>query len=167
MAEEKNVNAEVTAEPTPEPAPATETKDWEAEYEKLKASFDKASSDVARYKKELTDRSTKEENERREREERDSEIMAELERLRTDKRVGGYSTNIMTWGMSADSAKSLASTLPDGVSDEFFAAVKAFIDTEASRIKSEALNAQPKPTAGAPVSATEAEQAMLRKYIGL
>lgn len=171
MADETKLNAESTAEVTntntAEQTPQKDTTDYKAEYEKLKQSFDKASSDVARFKKELTERSTKEENDRREREERDRQLMEELEQLRTDKRIGAYSTNLMGWGMDADSAKDLASKLPDGASEDFFAAVKTFIDNERSRIRAEALNNQPKPTAGAPVSAAEAEQARLRKYIGL
>ena len=154
-------------EPQKVAEPQKDATDYKAEYEKLKASFDKTASDVARYKKELTERSTKEENDRREREERDKALLEELNQLRNDKRIGAYSTNIMGWGVTADTAKDLASKLPDGVSDDFFAAVKQFIDNEASRIRAEALNAQPKPTTGAPVSAVEAEQEMLRKYIGL
>ena len=171
MADETKLNAESTAEVTntntAEQTPQKDTTDYKAEYEKLKQSFDKASSDVARFKKELTERSTKEENDRREREERDRQLMEELEQLRTDKRIGAYSTNLMSWGMDADNAKDLASKLPDGASEDFFAAVKTFIENERTRIRAEALNAQPKPTTGAPVSAVEAEQEMLRKYIGL
>lgn len=178
MADETKLNAESTAEVTTnttDPDTITteyrveqkDTTDYKAEYEKLKQSFDKASSDVARFKKELTERSTKEENDRREREERDRQLMEELEQLRTDKRIGAYSTNLMSWGMDADNAKDLASKLPDGASEDFFAAVRTFIENERTRIRAEALNAQPKPTTGAPVSAVEAEQEMLRKYIGL
>ena len=170
MADETKLNAESTAEVTTETTaeqPQKDTTDYKAEYEKLKQSFDKASSDVARFKKELTERSTKEENDRREREERDRQLMEELEQLRNDKRIGAYSTNLMSWGMDADNAKDLASKLPDGASEDFFAAVKTFIENERTRIRAEALNAQPKPTTGAPVSAVEAEQEMLRKYIGL
>lgn len=180
MADETIKNAANTAEVnntntasetiTAEHIVAGQNTDYKAEYEKLKASFDKASSDVARFKKELSDRSTKEENERRDREERDRALMEELEQLRTDKRIGAYSTNIMGWGVTADTAKDLASKLPDGVSDDFFAAVKGFIENEASRIRAEALNAQPKPTTGAPVTGQDikdSETAKLRKYIGL
>ena len=171
MADETKLNAEstaeVTTESTAEQTPQKDTTDYKAEYEKLKQSFDKASSDVARFKKELTERSTKEENERRENEERIRGIMEENERLRTNERIGNYSTNLMSWGMDADNAKDLASKLPDGASEDFFAAVRTFIENERTRIRAEALNAQPKPTTGAPVSAVEAEQEMLRKYIGL
>ena len=171
MADETKLNAEstaeVTTESTAEQTPQKDTTDYKALYEKLKASHDKTSSDVARLKKELTERSTKEENERRENEERIRGIMEENERLRTNERIGNYSTNLMGWSMDADNAKDLASKLPDGVSEDFFAAVKTFIENERTRIRAEALNAQPKPTTGAPVSAVEAEQEMLRKYIGL
>ena len=174
MADETKLNAEstaeVTTESTAEQTPQKDTTDYKAEYEKLKQSFDKASSDVARFKKELTERSTKEENDRREREERDRQLMEELEQLRTDKRIGAYSTNLMSWGMDADNAKDLASKLPDGASEDFFAAVRTFIENERTRIKAEALNAQPKPTTGAPVTGQDikdSETAKLRKYIGL
>lgn len=178
MADETKLNAESTAEVTTEStadatnntAPQKDTTDYKVEYEKLKASFDKASSDVARFKKELTERSTKEENDRREREERDRQLMEELEQLRNDKRIGAYSTNLMSWGMDADNAKDLASKLPDGASEDFFAAVRTFIENERTRIRAEALNAQPKPTTGAPVTGQDikdSETALLRKYIGL
>ena len=174
MADETKLNAEstaeVTTESTAEQTPQKDTTDYKAEYEKLKQSFDKASSDVARFKKELTERSTKEENDRREREERDRQLMEELEQLRNDKRIGAYSTNLMSWGMDADNAKSLASKLPDGASEDFFAAVKTFIENERTRIKAEALNAQPKPTPGAPITSQnveEAEYEQMRKWAGL
>ena len=174
MADETKLNAEstaeVTTESTAEQTPQKDTTDYKAEYEKLKKSFDKASSDVARFKKELTERSTKEENDRREREERDRQLMEELEQLRKDKRIGAYSTNLMSWGMDADNARDLASKLPDGASEDFFAAVRTFIENERTRIRAEALNAQPKPTTGAPVTGQDikdSETALLRKYIGL
>lgn len=177
MADETKLNAESTAEVTTEStadatnntAPQKDTTDYKALYEKLKASHDKTSSDVARLKKELTERSTKEENERRENEERIRGIMEENERLRTNERIGNYSTNLMSWGMDADNAKDLASKLPDGASEDFFAAVKTFIENERTRIRAEALNAQPKPTMGMSISSADIEKAKddkLRKAFG-
>lgn len=124
--------------------------DYKAKYENLKVSFDKASSDVSRLKKELTERSTKEENERREREEEDARIREELNTLRTERRIGNYSAGLLGAipNLSAESAKAIAEKLPEGVTDDFFSMLKAEIDTETARIKSEALNHQPKGTTG-------------------
>lgn len=179
MAEEvKNVNADATAEQTQTPQtaepktaePPKDNTDYKAEYAKLKASFDRTASEAARFKKELAERSTAEENARRERDERERQMSEELEQLKTERRVGKYTTGAMTWGMDAQAASDIAKTLPDGVADDFFAAVKTFIENEVSRAKAEALNAQPKPTLGAPVTSNDVQDEMkakLRKYIGL
>ena len=64
----------------------------------------------------------------------------------------------------------MAKSLPEGVSDEFFASTKSFLETQKQTLLSEAINKQPSLSVGTPPTANDAEQAEianLRRYIGL
>lgn len=163
MEENKAIDAVLTAE-NPEQTPAEP--DYKALYEqeksereKLKASFDKASSDTAEYKRKLSEHLTAEEKAKMEREQADKELREELERLRNEKRVSGYTTQLIACGIPAVDASSLASNLPDGISDQFFDGIKKFIADKTAEIRADLLKEQPKLTSGMPLSSADVDKA--------
>ena len=163
---------------TPE-TPKTEEPDYKALYEqekaereKIKLSFDKASSETAEYKRKLSERLTKEEADKLAQEEREkaiAEMLAEREQLLAEKRVAHYTTMMVSAGMAADVAKNLSADLPDGISDQFFDGVKQFIQDTIANTKAELLKEQPKLTPGMPPTSTDVRKStddVLRKAFG-
>lgn len=140
-----------------------------AEREKLKAGFDKASSDTAEYKRKLAERLTAEEKEKMEREQADKELREELETLRKEKRISGYTAQLVGIGITPDAAGGLATELPDGISEAFFAGLKKYINDLKDTVKAELLKEQPKLTSGMPLASMDAEKAKedkIRKAFG-
>lgn len=143
-----------------------------SEREKIKASFDKASSETAEYKRKLSERLTKEEADKLAQEEREkaiAEMLAEREQLLAEKRVASYTAKMVSAGFAADAAGELAAELPDGISDKFFDGVKQFIETVTQNVRAELLKEQPKLSPGMPLTSGDvkkAEQDMLRKAFG-
>ena len=121
-----------------------------AENERLRSSNTKASADVSRYKKELSQVLSKEELARRDREEEDARIREELKGYKDRERIRNYSDKYREAGYSAESANKMAELLPEGVGDEYFESLKASYNETLARLKAEALNNQPKPTNGTP-----------------
>ena len=162
---------------TPETAP--EEPDYKALYEKekserekLKVSFDKASSETAEYKRKLSERLTKEEADKLAQEEREkaiAEMLAEREQLLAEKRVAHYTTKMVSVKMTPEQSEELANILPEGVPDDFFDGLNKFIEELTAKIKADILNEQPKPTAGMPPSSSDVksqEDILLRQAFG-
>lgn len=160
-------------------APKQEEIDYKALYEqektereKLKTSFDKASSETAEYKRKLSERLTKEEADRLAQEEREkaiAEMLAEREQLLAEKRVAHYTTQMVSAGMTAEKAGELASVLPDGISDQFFDGIKKFIEENTANLRAELLKEQPKLTPGMPLTSSDINKQkddVLRKAFG-
>jgi hypothetical protein len=142
----------------------------DAETLKLKEAFNKASSEVAEYKRQLKAKETAEETARREAAERESAIMEELNQLRKERTTSTYTAKYMEIGYDADTARALADTLPDGLGDDFFTRQKSFLEDTIQKTKAQVLNQQPQPTAGQPLTGKQAEDAelqQLRKWSGL
>lgn len=149
--------------PAPEPTDNGET-------QKLRDALNKASSQAADYKRQLHEKMTADELAKAQREERENALREELESLRRERTVSNYTSSYLAMGYDADTARSLASNLPDGLGDEFFAAQKSFLDSKVQQIRTEVLNQQPQPTAGSPLTSKQAgdpELAQLRKWAGL
>ena len=121
-----------------------------AENERLRSSNTKASADVSRYKKELSNVLSKEELARREREEEEERIREELKGYKDRERIRNYSDKYREAGFSAETANKMAELLPESVSDEYFENLKISYNETMARLKAEALNSQPKPTNGTP-----------------
>lgn len=159
------ITTPTNAIPTSAPAPKQEEIDYKALYEqektereKLKTSFDKASSETAEYKRKLSERLTKEEADRLAQEEREkaiAEMLAEREQLLAEKRVAHYTTQMVSAGMTAEKAGELASVLPDGISDQFFDGIKKFIEETTANLRAELLKEQPKLTPGMPLTSSD------------
>ena len=137
---------------------------------KLKASLSKSNSEAAEYKRLLREKQTEAERAEQERAEKDRERDELLKTLLEEKRVSTYTANLMAAGYDAETAAVLAKNLPDGVSDEYFAANKAFLEKQKQAYVSESINKQPGLSVGTPPTAAQAqrdEENKMRSYFGL
>lgn len=149
----------------------------DADKQRLKDAFNKASSEAAEYKRQLRAKETAEETAKREQAEAQQKLMDELTTLRKEKAMlrkekatNAYTANYMSIGYDVETAKALASTLPEGLPDEFFTSQKTFIDNTIQNVKAQVLNQQPQPTQGSPLTGKQAEDLeyeKLRKWAGL
>jgi hypothetical protein len=181
MAEENK--ATVTPETNEMAAQATENKeaakapDYEAENVKLKAEIEKlkqaqtnASSDASRYKKLLQERMSEQERIEAERAEKEAQQAARIAELEKKDRIATYRSKFVGTGYDDATASALAEMLPEGVTEEFFDAQKAFLASYKQAIETNRLNQQPNLTAGMPPTAEDkkaAEDAKYRKWFGL
>lgn len=164
MADEKKPEVQAQGSPATaeEKAPTVEElqkklAEQEAKYAKLKAAADEAMADTSKHKKEAKDwadkyKATLDENARAKLEQEES-MRALNEQLATYKakdRVNTYTEKLVAAGYDADTAKSMAATLPEGIGDDFFERQKAFLDTKTQSIKSQMLNEQPGLSKGVP-----------------
>jgi len=148
-----------------------------AERDNLKKAISASNSDAAKRKKEAEDWAEKYKATLSEQDKKDMEIKAELERVKAEnavfrdtQRVATYTAKLMEVGFDAATAASMATGLPEGVDDSFFAAQKTFNESLKQTIKTEILNQQPPLSAGMPISSkdvTDKEMAQLRKWAGL
>ena len=137
---------------------------------KLKTALSKSNSEAAEYKRLLREKQTEAERAEAERAEKDKERDELLNTLLAEKRFSTYKANLMEAGYDADTAEVMAKNLPDGVTDEYFAAQKAFLENQKQALLSEALNKQPGLSVGTPPTAAQAqkdEENKLRHYFGL
>lgn len=121
-----------------------------AEILKLKAALSKANSEAAEWKKALREKQTEQERKEAELAEQRKLELEELESLRREKRISGYKAKLMEAGVDHATADLMANALPDGVGEEYFAAVKTFNSSQRQAIETETLNKQPKLSVGTP-----------------
>lgn len=172
MAEnEKNiVTEEVTKTPEPSIDLNAEIARLKAENEKLKVATDKACSEAAGYKKSLREKQTEQERAEADRAEKDAAIQAELAQYRTQNRISNYKDQLMACGYDLETATAMASSLPEGVSDDFFASQKQFLDNQTKVIEGKLLGNQPSLSMGKTPTAKDIEDAQtndLRRWAGL
>ena len=139
---------------TQETPPAVEEKkpDGKADEEttRLKAALSKANSEAAEWRRKYTatlDEAKKKELEAAEARKAELE---ELETLRRDKRISTYKARLMDAGIDGATADLMATTLPDGVSEDYFAALKTFNANQRKAADVSALNNQPGLSVGLP-----------------
>ena len=178
----KNEQAQVEAKPEESKAPTIEELQariaaLEAEKQALaqtgdnqKKAINKACSEAKEYKDKY--RATLDEAERAKQEQADkfAEMEAKIATYEAERRVNNYFTKLVDAGYDTETAKVMANGLPDGVSDSFFTAHKAFLETKTKEIKVQALNAQPSLPTGMPLTTTDAqlaEQNKTRAMFGL
>lgn len=183
MAEAINATPEATTpEVKPEQnntqtIPVAPTKSAEDELKELKASLSKANAliskangEAAEWKRKYT--ATLDETKQKEMkaaEEREAE-RAELELLRSERRVNKYAKQLMESGYDAATAEMMAKVLPEGVGDEFFSANKNFLTNQRKGFETERMSKQPSLSVGMPPSAQGAkseEDIKLDKLFGL
>lgn len=129
----------------------------DAEIEKLKAANTNASADASEWKKQY--RATLDEAARKEAERAEAEqaMREELTALKAEKRISDYTKKLMEAGYDAQTAATMAAGLPEGISDDFFATQKTFLDNQKQLAKTEALNNQPSLSVGIPPSTTKSD----------
>lgn len=180
MAEEIKTN-EPPAEPKKTETPNTEppkksVAELEAEIARLtaltesqKKSISNANSEAAEWKRALREKQTEQERAEAERAEREKARDARLAELEAKDRVNTYTEKLMAAGYDAASAKQMATVLPDGVGEDYFAAQKNFIETQRQAYETAALKNQPGLSVGMPPTADpkKAELNKIRGYAGL
>ena len=161
--------AEAPKEPTLEELKAMVTKleaekrAAEANSEKQKRAINNASSDAAEWKRKY--RETLDENTRKEQEqaEKFAEMQAKIDTYEAERRESIYFTKLVDAGYDTDTAKLMASGLPDNIADSFFDAQKAFLESKTKAIKTQIINSQPNLPAGTPLGAQDALKAAENK----
>ena len=110
--------------------------------------FDKASSEIAGYKKQLRERMTEEEAAKAKAAEDMAAVMAELETLRADKTISEYTTQFMGIGYDEALAKATATALQKGDVTTMFKNHAKFVVDREKALKAEFLKDTPTPPAG-------------------
>jgi len=138
--------------------------------EKLRAALTKANGEAAEWKRKFRETQSEQERAEAERAETLRQAQEQLEAYKARERVTGYANKLMAAGVDAETADIMANSLPEGVSDDYFAAYKAFIEAKTKEIESAALSKQPGLSVGAPPTAQQAEAEevnKMRHYFGL
>lgn len=115
----------------------------------LKSTFDKKASEAAELNKKLRERMTEEEAKAAKAAEEHAAMMAELETLRTEKMVAGYTNAYLKMGYEDKLAVSTAEALAKGDMDTVFKNQKAHADAREKALRTELLKGTPPPAAGA------------------
>ena len=143
-----------TAEQTAEQTKAPEI-DYKAEYEKAMAEVErykngitKTNAEISKLKKDLADNLTKEQQAALERKNAEEEMKRKIAEYEKERTVNNYTKSFIASGYDVETATAMAKALPEGVSEDYFAAVKKFNEDTVAKAKAEAINAQPKLTAG-------------------
>lgn len=133
------------------------------EVTRLKNALNKASSDVARFKKSLQEKMTQEEQDAAARKEAQEKMEEELNALRTEKAIAGYKNKYLKMGYSDELAESTAKALHSGDMETVFANQETFLDGTKKALQAAAINQQPGLASGKPMSAKDIEDEMTRK----
>lgn len=146
--------SKVTTTETAPPAVEEKKPDGKADEEltRLKAALSKANSEAAEWKRQY--KATLDEAKQKELEAAESRKaeLEELEALRKDKRISTYKARLMDAGIDGATADVMATVLPDGVSDDYFAALKTFNANQRKAADVASLNNQPGLSVGLPPS---------------
>jgi hypothetical protein len=113
-----------------------------------KATLDKVASEAADYKKKWREAVSAEEAKAAEAAEANAAIMAELESLRTEKKVAVYTNSFLSMGYDEKLAKSSAEALAKGDVDAVFKFQKLHLETREKALRTELLKGTPSPAAG-------------------
>ena len=134
------------------------------DYQKLKESFNKTSSEVADYKKklkakeeELNAKLSDDERKEKERMEKEAEKDALLQNLLKEKSVAEHKANFLKVGYDEELANASASALVDGDFNKVFDNLGKFISERDKQTQVKLLNSTPRPTPGS-VSEVTKEQ---------
>lgn len=142
-----------------------ELEDNSTEMQKLKEAFNKASSDVADYKKqlkakdeELKSKMSEDERKEKERKEAEAEREALLESLLKEKSVAEHKANFLKVGYDEEMAIASASALVDGDFKTVFDNLGTFISDRDKKAQVKALDSTPRPQAGSVTPEVTKEQ---------
>ena len=164
---------EPAAETKPEvsqPASDPEKEALKAELEKLKKALSKSNSEAADNKRKYLDSLDEAQRKEAERAEKEAAREARIAELEARERVSTYKSKLMEAGFDGSTADLMAKALPDGVGDEYFAAQKAFNESQRRASDAAAMDRQPGLSVGMPPTSADAKKAednKLRGYFGL
>lgn len=169
MANEELTKEDVIAKTNDKPEEKAEQPAENPEIVKLKAALSRANSEAAEWKRQLREKQTEQEREAAERAEREKAREARIAELEAKERISTYKTKLMEASVDHATAEAMANNLPDGVGDEYFAALKSYLASQRQAIETAALNHQPGLSVGMPpTGAAKTEEDMkLDKIFGL
>lgn len=177
MSEEKktDVMVEETAKTSELDAVKAENETLKKELEKMKLAQSNASADAAKNKREKEEwiekyksKCTEEEKVKLETEARVKALEEENLSYKKKERISTYTARLIEVGFDPQTAATMAVGLPEGISDDFFATQKSFLDQQKQIAKTEALNNQPGLSAGTPPTAPSSKEDLkLREWMGL
>ena len=144
-----------------------ENNSLKADAEKVKKTISNANADAASWKDKY--RATLDEAKRKEEEraEADEALRAELTALKAEKRISTYTAKLLEVGYDAQTAATMAASLPEGISEDFFNQQKSFLEAQKQIAKTEALNNQPGLSVGVPPASPTEMDENIRRWMGL
>lgn len=141
-----------------------------SEVEKYKSLLTKANTEAADYKRKLKEKMSEQERAEAERAEAEKATREELNTLRAEKRVSVYTNRLVGAGYDLETAKVMATSLPEGLEDSYFESQKTFLENKQKQIEADLLKKQPTLTGGKPLAGEDIQKeqdAKLRSYWGL
>jgi len=146
MADE-NITNEEGLEPSVEDLKA-QIEQLQADNAKLKQATTNASSDAAKYKKELRERQTEQERKAEEEAEEKAKLLARLEELETASRNEKGKAGFLSVGFSEATAKDVTDAFYKGDLDAFIPLLKSFVTEHDKAITAESVRRTPPPASG-------------------
>ena len=125
-----------------------EYEDNAAEVEKLKKSLTKANAEAADWKKKHNALLSEDEQKKNERDEKLSEMEAELKTLRTEKVISVHKAKLLADGYDEALAEASAKALAEGDTETFFANQKKFLTAHDKAYKQKLMGEDLKPNGG-------------------
>lgn len=118
---------------------------------KLKSALDKATSETAKYKKELRELQSEEQRKEAERKEAEEKREAQLQELIKEKTITEHKANFLKVGYTEELALQSANAIVDGDFKTVFANLGSFIEERDKKLKAEILDStkRPKGSSGA------------------
>jgi hypothetical protein len=125
-----------------------EYNDNSTELERYKSAASKANSEAASWKKKHNELLSEDERKKQEQADSLAQMQAELEELRTSKKISEYKAKFVAQGYDEALAEDTAKAMAAGNSEKVFANNQKFLDDYAKRVKADALKKTPRPTPG-------------------
>ena len=168
MEENKSEVVETKTEEAPvdEAVKVLEVTDESAkEIEHLKKLLSKANSEAADYKKQLRSKMSEDEVKAAENE----ALIKELEEYKTKDKIAEVSKGLMSWGLEADKADSMARSFVDGDITTFLAGGKEYFETVSQKAIADAMDKQKLSVGKTPEKADvdKTKELQMRKIMGL
>lgn len=164
--------SEVVNETKTEETPAKETEkeevkndDLTKEIEHYKFLLSKANSEAAEYKKQLRAKMSDDELKAAENE----ALLKELEEYKTKDKIADVSKGLMSWGLDADKADSMARSFVDGDVATFLAGGKEYFETVSQKAVADAMDKQKLSFGKTPEKADvdKSKELQMRRIMGL
>lgn len=123
-----------------------ELKALKDENEKLRKANTNASADASKYKKQLQDRMSAEEQAESKRKEETEAMLNELNILKREKAISDHTNQFLSLGFENALARESAEAMVESDFPKVFGCMKAFIETHDKALNAEILKSTPKPS---------------------